>query len=165
MNKKNIYSPVIPGSRSDAEVIRMYHAGHVYFGPHIQTKSLTYDDVTDLILEYVSRIAPYAAPDYADCIDKIWERIATDVHIRPHLIIKKGKDKGMPNKYHITHIVSMMALRNIYDKRYTAHDLHLKLEQTKKRNKYFTTMNKYEAKGEEKNEIINILNLYPKKKM
>jgi len=91
------------------------------------------------ILLYVSRIRECADARYLSSIDEIWRLIIHEPAIMACLITSRGKRQGLPNYYRVTSLVNFLLESGVYRKKeFTAVDLHLRLEQTTRRNGHYT---------------------------
>lgn len=103
--------------------------GRLYIEPAAECVT----NIEQEVLQYVSRIAEYAAPPYRECIDEVWRRIMAHPKLAPLI-------SGMKpfNKYTVTSIAIFLRNQGIYTLRSDV-TLHLQLEGISKRNKYYTS--------------------------
>lgn len=102
--------------------------GRLYIEPAAECET----NIEHEVFDYVSRIEPYAAPEYRKCIQEVWRRIVN------HPDLAKGIASMKPfNKYTVTHIAIFLRSQGIYT---FSSDvaLHLQLEGITERNTYYT---------------------------
>ena len=122
--------------------------GRLYIEPAAECET----SVEQEVLQYVSRIAEYAAPPYRECIDEVWRRIVAHPMLAQSLVSRKEPF----NKYVVTSIAIFLRNQGIY----TLHSglaLHLQLEGNKERNTYYTGRNNYKTDTEPLFRIVSEL--------
>ena len=139
-----------------AALRRAAREGRLYVVPAAECEI----NVEQEVLQYVSRIAEYAAPPYRKCIDEVWRRIVSDSSLSPLL----RNRRGAINKYSVTAIALFLFYKGCYDFP-TATAVHLQLEGVAKRNKYYTNGSNYNLKREERNTLCSIINEAKKQAM
>lgn len=113
--------------------------GRLYIMPAQVTEEERQQQSLDEIMHYVSRIHECTNVLYSGCIDQIWDRILHDPILVSCFITSRGKRQGLPNWYRVMSLVAYLLEKNIYRKReFSAVELHLRLEQTTKRNAIYT---------------------------
>lgn len=91
------------------------------------------------VLRYVSRIDQCVCAEWQDSIHQLWQEIIQVPELANCLITTRGKRQGLPNYYRVTSLVAFLLERNVYRKRdFSTVELHLRLEQTCKRNSIYT---------------------------
>ena len=109
------------------------------------------------ILEYVRSISCFATDLWKADIDDLWQQIVEDTRLRDCLVMKKGASSGHMNRYTITNIVCRLQNREVYRQDVPLLTLHLRLEGTAKKNKYYLSSGNYCLKKEEKQALNSLL--------
>lgn len=117
------------------------------------------------ILRYVSRIDDCASPEYRSRIHLLWDRLLRCPELGELFFFSRySHNRGQPNFYRANAVCFVLLEMGIYSREFTAVDLHLRLEQTEKRNGYYTGSSKYYPQHTEIAKIKAILEeLYAKK--
>lgn len=132
-----------------AALRRAAREGRLYIAPAVECET----NVEQEVLRYVNRIAEYAAPPYRECIGEVWRRIVSDPDLAPLLESRKEAF----NKYAVTAICVCLYENGIYEFT-SATAMHLQLECSATRNKYYKNCSYY-APGREAIRILHsILN-------
>ncbi len=95
------------------------------------------------ILDYVSTIRCFATDIWQDEIDELWQEIVVSDCLQEFLKMKKGVQAGHMNRYTVTNIVCRMQNNGIYRNDVPMVTLHLTMEGTAKKNKYYTSCGNY----------------------
>lgn len=122
--------------------------GRLYIEPAAECET----NIEHEVLDYVSRIEPYAAPEYRECIQEVWRRIVKHPLLAPK--IKKGDEPF--NKYVVTAIAIFLHESKVYTFA-TATAMHLQLEGISTRNKYYKNATYYAPSGKEGGALRAIL--------
>lgn len=111
------------------------------------------------ILQYVSHINECVSEKYLSNIHQLWERILRSPELEDLFFLNRYKsNRGMPNWYRVNVVMVFLLEQNVYCKDcYTAVQLHLKMEQTDKRTKYYTGMDRYLLDGNERSILKKML--------
>ena len=96
------------------------------------------------VLDYVRRIEEYAADAWQEVIARLWQQIVEAPCFRECLTMKNGIQAGHMNRYTVTNIVCFMRNKGVYRSSMSMMELHLRLEQTTRKNKYFKSSSSYE---------------------
>lgn len=95
------------------------------------------------ILDYVNSIRDYATDLWQEEVDDLWQTILNDEYFSEFLTMKKGKQAGHMNRYAVTNLVCRMQNNGIYRDDVPMLTLHLCLEGTTKKNKYYSNFCNY----------------------
>ena len=109
------------------------------------------------VLDYVRRIADYAADAWQEDIERLWQQIVDAPCFRDCLALKKGLRAGHMNRYTVTNIVCRLQGKGVYRRDVPMLTLHLKLEGTTKRNRYYTSCGNYDLTREAKGVLRELL--------
>ena len=132
-----------------ATLRRAAREGRLYIVPAAECET----NVEQEVLAYVSRIAEYAAPPYRGCIDEMWRRIVNDSSLSP--LLKSRKEAF--NKYSVTAIAVYLHEYGVYQFA-SATAMHLTLEATDERNKYYKNYSYYAPNREASRALRCIVN-------
>lgn len=128
--------------------------GRVFIAPIRHTDKDAYKRE---ILDYVHRIADYAADDWQEDIEALWQQIVDAQCFENCLVMKKGIQAGHMNKYTVTNIVCMMHNMGVYRADVSMTSLHLRMENTTEKNKYFMSSGLYTPKPEARKLLRKLL--------
>lgn len=95
------------------------------------------------ILEYVHAIDDFATDTWRGKMDDVWNAIVDAECFSDFLVMKKGDLSGHMNRYTVTNLVCRMRNLGVYRKDVSMLMLHLKLEHTTKKNKYYRNSRNY----------------------
>ena len=111
------------------------------------------------ILQYVSHIEECVAAKFQSTIHQLWEQILRSPELGDSFFLARYKSsRGMPNWYKVNVVMVFLLEQNVYCKDiYTAVQLHLKMEQTNKRTKHYTGMDRYLLNGKERSILKKML--------
>lgn len=111
------------------------------------------------ILQYVSHIDECTSEKYQSTIHQLWERILRSPELSDSFFLTRYKNsRGLPNWYKVNVVMVFLLEQNIYNNdNYTAVQLHLKMEQTTKRTKHYTGMDRYLLNGKERSILKKML--------
>lgn len=101
-------------------------------------------------LDYVQAIRDYVSDPWRDKIDDLWHEILDNEHLSDFLTMKRGMQAGHMNRYAVTNLVCRMQDNGIYSKDVTMQRLHLLLEGTTQKNKYYASSSNYNLSKEAK---------------
>ena len=132
-----------------AALRRAAREGRLYIVPAAECET----NIEQEVLAYVSRIAEHAAPPYRGCIDEMWRRIVSDPLLAP--LLKSNKE--VFNKYSVTAIAVYLHEYGVYQFA-SATAMHLQLEDTEKRNKYYKNYSYYAPNREASRALRCIVN-------
>ena len=125
----------------DADLLKkMTEEGRVYIDcPQV----INEDTYTREILDYVQAIRDCVSDPWRDEIDDLWQEILDEECLADYLTMKRGLQAGHMNRYAVTNLVCRMQSWGIYRQDMTMHALHLRLERTTTRNKYYESFGNY----------------------
>ena len=109
------------------------------------------------VLDYVLSIAEFATAEWQKDVGNLWGTIVEKECFRDCLTMKKGVNAGHMNRYAVTNIVCRMQSLGVYNKEVSMLTLHLRLEKTDKRNKYYQSNGNYSINKEAKLILKNLL--------
>ena len=95
------------------------------------------------ILEYVHAIDDFVTEMWKGQMDDVWNTIVDAECFSDFLVMKKGDLSGHMNRYTVTNLVCRMRNLGVYRKDVSMLTLHLKLEHTTKKNKYYRNSRNY----------------------
>ena len=109
------------------------------------TSENTREESIQAILQYVSRIDACASSQYLGTIGQLWERILRSPQLGDLFFLNRySTTRGQPNWYRVNAVVLALLEHGVYcQDRYTAVELHLRMEQSSRRNSHYTSMNRY----------------------
>lgn len=145
--KKQHLQEVRPEDFNIAALRRAAREGRLFVMPAPECET----NVEQEVLAYVSRIDGYAAPPYRGCIGEVWRRIVNDPELVPLLESRKEPF----NKYAVTAICVYLYENGIYEFA-SATAMHLQLECSATRNKYYKNCSYY-APGREAIRILHCI--------
>lgn len=102
------------------------------------------------VLDYVRRINAFATENWEENIDHLWNAIVEAPCFKEVLMMKNGVQRGHINKYSVTNLVCRMQNAGVYRQDVSMLSLHLKLERTEAKNKYYKSSGNYELSREAK---------------
>lgn len=100
------------------------------------------------VLEYVSVIDDYATEMWKGQLDDVWNAIVDAECLSDYLVMKKGELSGHMNRYTVTNLVCRMRYLGVYSKDVSMQKLHLRMEHTTKKNKYYKNFRNYKLSRE-----------------
>lgn len=161
MLKKSI-TVFIPVSSFDVHTLKkVFQEGRLYIKEKTEAKTeiTIREEGIRSILQYVSHIDECASVKYQFTIRQLWEQILRTPELSDSFFLSRYKNsRGMPNWYKVNVVMVFLLEQNVYYKdSYTAVQLHLKMEQTDKRTKYYTGMDRYLLNGKERSILKNML--------
>ena len=95
------------------------------------------------VLDYVRTIDGFATDLWREDIDELWAKIVGAPCFESCLSMKNGIQAGHLNRYTVTNLVCRMQNMGVYRSDVPMLTLHLTLEQTDKRNKYYSSNGNY----------------------
>lgn len=145
----------IPVSSFDIQTLKQaFLEGRLYIKQTTEEKTerTIREEGIQAILQYVSHIDACASEKYQPTIRQLWERILRSPELENSFFLSRYKSsRGLPNWYRVNVVMVFLLEQNVYCKDcYTAVQLHLKMEQTNKRTKYYTGMDRYLLDGKER---------------
>mgnify|MGYP007070192689 CR=1 FL=1 len=93
--------------------------------------------------EYVKRINCFATHEWAASVDALWNRIADEPVLMHGLTMKNGVQAGHMNRYVATLLVCLLQNKGVYRRETSMLELHLAMEGTTVRNKYYLSCGNY----------------------
>lgn len=100
------------------------------------------------ILEYVHAIDDFATEMWKGQMDAVWNAIVDAECFSDFLVMKRGDQSGHMNRYTVTNLVCRMRNLGVYTKGVPMKTLHLRLEHTTKKNKYYKNNRNYRMPSE-----------------
>lgn len=95
------------------------------------------------VLDYVRAIDKFAADSWREDIEALWRSIVEASCFESCLSMKNGIQAGHLNRYTVTNLVCRMQNMGVYRRDVSMLTLHLTLERTNKRNKYYSSNSNY----------------------
>ena len=95
------------------------------------------------VLDYVQQIDDYVTDAWRQEIDELWQQIVDSPCFADCLAMKRGVQAGHMNRYTVTNIVCIMHNRGVYRSEVSLQELHMRMEETSERNKYFLSSGNY----------------------
>lgn len=143
--KKTSFRRLLPKD-FDAELLKqLTDEGRVYINVARDTDKDAYKKE---ILEYVASIAGFATDAWHEEVNNLWKTIVETECFRDCLTMKKGANAGHMNRYVVTNIICRLQNMGVYNKDVSMLTLHLSLEKTDKRNKYYQSNGNYSLNRE-----------------
>ena len=131
---------VTPKEFNAALLEKLTREGKVYIDlPRVINK----DAYKREVLDYVRAIDKFAADSWCEAIEDLWRSIVEASCFETCLAMKKGLQAGHLNRYAVTNLVCWLQSLGVYRRDVPMLTLHLALEQTGKRNKYYTSCGNY----------------------
>ena len=111
------------------------------------------------ILRYVSHIDECTSEKYQSTIHQLWEQILHSPELEDLFFLNRYKNtRGQPNWYRVNVVMVFLLEQNVYCRdTYTAMELHMKMEQTDKRTKFYTGMGRYLLENKERSILKKML--------
>lgn len=111
------------------------------------------------ILQYVSHIDECTSEKYQSTIHQLWEQILHSPELEDLFFLNRYKNtRGQPNWYRVNVVMVFLLEQNVYCRdTYTAMELHMKMEQTDKRTKFYTGMGRYLLENKERSILKKML--------
>ena len=100
------------------------------------------------ILEYVHAIDDNVTEAWKGQMDEVWNAIVDAECFSEFLVLKRGDQSGHMNRYTVTNLVRRMQNLGVYRKDVSMLTLHLRLEHTTKKNKYYKNNRNYRMPSE-----------------
>lgn len=133
---------VLPSEFDPALFEKLVSEGRVYVD-YPRVTNTDKDAYKREALEYVRAIDGFATDLWRDEVGSLWARIVGASCFEPCLSMKKGLQAGHLNRYTITNLVYRLQSLGVYRRDVPMLTLHLTLEQTDKRNKYYSSNGNY----------------------
>ena len=155
------FKQIRPNEFDMQELLLLAKEGRLYIKQITEEKSETNirDEGIRSILQYVSRIDECASEKYRPNIRKLWERILHSSELGDLFFLNRYKsNRGQPNWYRVNVVMAFLLEQNVYCKDiYTVMELHMKMEQTDKRTKFYTGMGRYLLENKERSILKKML--------
>ena len=136
----------LPVADFDADLLRQWaQEGRVYVR---MPQRVEKDAYKKEVLEYVRAIDGFAADEWKDGIDELWNEIVEADCMSELLVMKKGRESGHMNRYMVTNIVRRMLSAGVYRKEVAMMALHLQLEHAGAVNRYYKNCQNYKLPRE-----------------
>ena len=152
----------IPVSSFDIHALKQtFQEGRLYIRPKAEKKSeeTIREEGIHSILQYVSHIDECTSEKYLSNIRQLWEQILHSPELEDLFFLNRYKNtRGQPNWYRVNVVMAFLLEQNVYCKNtYTAMELHMKMEQTDKRTKFYTGMGRYLLENKERSILKKML--------
>ncbi len=135
--------------------------GRLYIQPKVKQKSeqTNREEGIQAILQYVSHIDACASEKYQPTIRQLWEQILRSSELGDLFFLNRYKsNRGLPNWYRVNVVMVFLQENKVYrNDNYTAVQLHMMMEQTDKRSKYYTGMGRYRLERKERSILKKML--------
>ena len=138
--KQTCFHRLTPKEFDPALIKKWTREGRVFIAP---PRVINKDAYKREILDYVRTIDEFASEKWQDGIEDLWRSIVEAKCFAGCLAMKNWPDTGHMNRYVVTNLVCMMRNKGVYQKSVTMESLHLQLEQTTERNKYYSSNGNY----------------------
>lgn len=131
-----------PNEFDNNELQRAIREGRLYIvQPQLSSDEIKRNSLSE-ILSYVGAVDDEATEECKSIIRALWQKILNDDLFVNSFLMEKGPNKGKPNKYRVTSMITVMQGLGIYKGESVA-CIHRKLEKITNKNKYYTNMNQY----------------------
>ena len=152
----------IPVSSFDIHTLKeAFLEGRLYIKQTTEEKTKTNirEEGIHSILQYVSHIDECTSEKYLSNIRQLWEQILHSPELEDLFFLNRYKNtRGQPNWYRVNVVMAFLLEQNVYCKNtYTAMELHMKMEQTDKRTKFYTGMGRYLLENKERSILKKML--------
>ena len=152
----------IPVSSFDIHALKQaFQDGRLYIRPKAVEKSeeTIREEGIHSILQYVSHIDECTSEKYQSIIHQLWEQILHSPELEDLFFLNRYKNtRGQPNWYRVNVVMVFLLEQNVYCRdTYTAMELHMKMEQTDKRTKFYTGMGRYLLENKERSILKKML--------
>lgn len=152
----------IPVSSFDIYALKQaFQDGRLYIRPKAVEKSeeTIREEGIHSILQYVSHIDECTSEKYQSNIRQLWEQILHSPELEDLFFLNRYKNtRGQPNWYRVNVVMVFLLEQNVYCRdTYTAMELHMKMEQTDKRTKFYTGMGRYLLENKERSILKKML--------
>lgn len=152
----------IPVSSFDIHSLKQaFQDGRLYIRPKAVEKSeeTIREEGIHSILQYVSHIDECTSEKYQSTIHQLWEQILHSPELEDLFFLNRYKNtRGQPNWYRVNVVMVFLLEQNVYCRdTYTAMELHMKMEQTDKRTKFYTGMGRYLLENKERSILKKML--------
>ena len=152
----------MPVSSFDIQTLKeAFQEGRLYIRPKAEEKSeeTIREEGIHSILQYVSHIDECTSEKYLSNIRQLWEQILHSPELEDLFFLNRYKNtRGQPNWYRVNVVMAFLLEQNVYCKNtYTAMELHMKMEQTDKRTKFYTGMGRYLLENKERSILKKML--------
>lgn len=152
----------IPVSSFDIHALKQaFQEGRLYIKQTTEEKTETTirEEGIRSILQYVSHIDECVSEKYLSNIHQLWEQILHSPELEDLFFLNRYKNtRGQPNWYRVNVVMVFLLEQNVYCRdTYTAMELHMKMEQTDKRTKFYTGMGRYLLENKERSILKKML--------
>ena len=152
----------IPVSSFDIHALKQaFQEGRLYIKQTTEEKTETTirEEGIRSILQYVSHIDECVSEKYLSNIHQLWNRILHSSELEDLFFLNRYKNtRGQPNWYRVNVVMVFLLEQNVYCRdTYTAMELHMKMEQTDKRTKFYTGMGRYLLENKERSILKKML--------
>ncbi|MBR0036462.1 MAG: hypothetical protein IJP70_02350 [Bacteroidales bacterium] len=138
---KHIFKQVRPQDFNVEALMNAAREGRLYID--VKEKEPDQSHVAEEVRAYVAPIQDYVSPEFFSKINQLWSEILASDRIREYLTMKKGTKSGHMNRYAVTNLVCFLRNKGVYRQEVSALDLHLRMEKTDRRNKYYMSNGNY----------------------
>ena len=152
----------IPVSSFDIHALKQaFQEGRLYIQQTTEEKTETTirEEGIRSILQYVSHIDECVSEKYLSNIHQLWEQILHSPELEDLFFLNRYKNtRGQPNWYRVNVVMVFLLEQNVYCRdTYTAMELHMMMEQTDKRTKFYTGMGRYLLENKERSILKKML--------
>lgn len=155
------FKQIRPNEFDMQELLLLAKEGRLYIKQTTEEKSeeTIREEGIRTILQYVSHIDACVSEKYLSDISQLWEKILRSPDLGDLFFLNRYKcNRGLPNWYRVNVVMVFLLEQNVYCKnQYTAVELHLKMEQTDKRTKFYTGMGRYLLASKERSILKKML--------
>lgn len=159
MTKKSM-TRVMVNDFNVADLLKAAQEGRLYVEAVAQTDNhQTREKGIDEILSYVSRIDKCAAAEFRPNIRMLWTTILRSKELGHLFFLSRyAVSRGKPNLYRVTAVVTSLLEMGVYRQAdFLLVDLHLLMEQTSRRNSFYTGMGRYLLEHDQLNALREIV--------
>ena len=155
------FKQIRPNEFDMQELMLLAKEGRLYIKQTIEEKTETTirEEGIRSILQYVSHIDECVSEKYLSNIRQLWEQILHSPELEDLFFLNRYKNtRGQPNWYRVNVVMVFLLEQNVYCRdTYTAMELHMKMEQTDKRTKFYTGMGRYLLENKERSILKKML--------
>ena len=155
------FKQIRPNEFDMQELMLLAKEGRLYIKQTTEEKTETTirEEGIRSILQYVSHIDECVSEKYLSNIHQLWEQILHSPELEDLFFLNRYKNtRGQPNWYRVNVVMVFLLEQNVYCRdTYTAMELHMKMEQTDKRTKFYTGMGRYLLENKERSILKKML--------
>ncbi len=148
---KDIVKVPVRGMTAE-EVLTLWLQGELYTKKKELTREELHQRCISEALAYVSAIDEYATEVWRPQLRQLWQAVVCDEMFTNALVMKKGRQRGLLNRYVMTAIVFYLQALDIYQNVIQI-ELHRRLENVNDRNSVYKGACKYQLSFDQKRRI------------